>query len=203
MDIWFTTIGVRMRRLWSPKGVSRWGSKEVGRSPLWQAGHHLSPNVLSLGEKPHWTSRSLVQASPSHWANWKIEWSFPWAVDFHRIAWNFAWTFLRTRRRNIRGSSGGTLSWLATQPRVGRPAAHLLRSSRYSVWATASSRIYKPRCSPIIYTHPTLEVPFTKLHLSNVQARHSPVRRVMRFWGLAGSPGALRALLVAQAWKLY
>jgi hypothetical protein len=58
MDIWFTKIRVRMGR----RDLS--GNKEAGQPPLWSAGHDLSPNVVSLGEKPHGTSRSLVQASP-------------------------------------------------------------------------------------------------------------------------------------------
>jgi hypothetical protein len=64
MDIWFTKIEVQMGRLWSPKDVTYQGNKEAGWPTLWLAGHHLSLNVLSLGEKPHGTSRSIVQASP-------------------------------------------------------------------------------------------------------------------------------------------
>jgi hypothetical protein len=40
------------------------GNEEAGRPALRPAGHGLSPSMLSLGEKPHGTSRSLVQASP-------------------------------------------------------------------------------------------------------------------------------------------
>jgi hypothetical protein len=64
MDILFTKIRVQIESLWSPKGVSYRGNKEARRPLLWPAGHDLSPNMLSLREKPNEASRNLVQASP-------------------------------------------------------------------------------------------------------------------------------------------
>jgi hypothetical protein len=89
------------------------------------------------------------------------------------------------------------------RPRGGRPAVHLHR--------TTSSKVVEPTLDTYIYLHTpscnthtsTSKILVAKLQFSNVVARCSPVRRVMRFWGSKRPSCMPGVLLVARAWKLY